>query len=348
MRWRAFAGVLLALLVGEAWKRQVGDFRYAWDPDLGEIFEPGSHFVNWGEGKGSGTHFAHGFRVSHPDRASDSTRIPVLVLGDSFAEALQVSDEELFSNLLGKQLEEDGLRVQVANAGRAAYSMADYVCRSQVFDRILQPAWVVVQLNDADFSGDAFTPQNGFARFQRSGAHLECVEPTIPPPPPSRGPIRSIAHEVRNRFSLPDALWSSLRARVAADEKGTPLFSAGQVPPSNESPGASSDGPIEEELRLLGSAWGPRLTLLYLPSFEPSALTRAGRIEGRVSAAAKVLGIRFRSLREEFPDLAQRRIVPYGFSNTRLNAGHWNADGHAAAARILRREFLDLRAHGLL
>lgn len=348
VRWRVLAGVVLAILVGEAWVRNVSRFRYSWDPELGEIRQPGSDFVAWGEGSGSGLFSAYGARASEPRESAAVNGIRALVMGDSFAEALQVNDRELFSNALASSLVPDGLHLDVVNAGRAASSLADYACRAESFERLFSPRWVVVLLNETDFSTDAFSTRVGFARFLRGGSVLGCVGPTLPPPPPRRGPFRTVAHDARTALGLPDTLLSRLKARIAADEERSPVFFAGKAFASSESSGPGTEAPIEEELGILRSAWGPELSLLYLSSFNPANLAEPDPLERRVEAASKKLGIRYHGLREEFEDLARRRVAPYGFSNTRLNAGHMNADGHAAAARILRREFLDLRAHGLL
>lgn len=340
-------GIALALLAGEVTTRGLVSFRYAYDPDLGQIAAPGSRFRKWGEGNGSGLISKHGARV-YPSDGPSIGRVPILVLGDSFSEAFQVGDGELFSNQLGALLDADGIPVTIANLGRSGYSMADYVCRSTVFERLFAPEWVVVQLNDWDFDGDAFASQWRHARFRRTTAGLECVPPFPVPPPPERGRLRALLHEARNAFGLPDALVARLKARVAADDSHLPLFRAGQANAAEARSEMTSPPPVDEEMRLLRSAWGDRLIVLYLPPFTPGDLRTPGQTEMQAEAAARRAGIRFRSLREEFPELEKRRAAPYGFSNSALNTGHWNADGHAAGARVLRSEFLDLRSHGLL
>ncbi len=347
-QWRVLVGVALALLAGEALSRGTVHFQYAWDADLGHIAEPGTRFRKWGEGSGSGEISRHGTRASEGASAAVASRTQVLVLGDSFSEAYQVRDDELFSNRLAGLLEGHGVHVQVTNAGRSGYSMADYVCRTPVFRRLFSPSWVVVQLNEWDFDGDAFDENTRLARFRRNGEEIACVPPALGPAPRRRGGPRELAHALRSRFTLPDRLLESLRARIAADRSGQPLFLAGQMPRDSPEEAPKHAVPIREELALLRSAWGSRLTLLYLPAVDPARPLTRESLEVRVEAAARELGIRYRSLREELPALLAERKLPYGFSNTRLNVGHMNRDGHAAAARVLHREFLELRANGLL
>lgn len=270
------------------------------------------------------------------------------MLGDSFSEAYQVGDDDLFSNRLGELLDADGIPASIANVGRSGYSMADYVCRAGVFRRLFAPRWVVVQLNDWDFDGDAFASRSRHARFRKTTAGLECVPPAPVPQPPERGRLRAFLHGARNAFSLPDALLARLKARIAADDSRLPLFRAGQAIAAEAGTDTSALPPIEEEMHLLRSAWGTRLIVLYLPPFGAEDLKTPSRWEAETQVAARKAGIRFRSLREAFPELKKRRTAPYGFSNTALNTGHWNVDGHAAGARILRSEFLDLRSRGLL
>jgi hypothetical protein len=220
-----------------------------------------------------------------------------------------------------------------------------------VFDRLFAPKWVIVQLNGDDFTGDAFNPQNGNAGLIRVGAHLQCVPPATLQAPLRRGPLRALLHEARDSFSLPDALISKIRLRISKDVDTLPLFSAGRDAKGDsrsQAQGAHNPLLVEEELLMLQAAWGARLTILYLPAFDPSALQTPDPVELEVKVAADKAGIRFHSLREEFSALALHREVPYGFSNTRLNSGHWNAAGHSAAARILEREIVALRTNGFL
>lgn len=273
--WRVFVGVLLALLVGELWSQRVSSVRHAWDPVLGEGFAPGQRFVLWGEGSGSGVISAYGTRVSgaRDERLPppDAQPIPVLVLGDSFAEALQVDDEELFSNRVAHLLAADGLHLRVTNAARSAYSMADYVCRADVFDRIFAPRWVVVQINAADFLVDPSQPFKDRAAFRWNAAQLECAAPVLSPPPPQRGALRSFAHAVREAIGLPAMLIERVRARMAADDERLPLFFAAHAGQAVAPASATQTAPVDEELALLRAGWGPRLTLLYLPPFDPGA-----------------------------------------------------------------------------
>jgi hypothetical protein len=93
--------------------------------------------------------------------------------------------------------------------------------------------------------------------------------------------------------------------------------------------------PLDEEMRLLAEAYQQRLTLLYLPKFDPANPGGETATERALHGLAEEHGVRFVSLREKFPELAAAGRAPYGFANTRFNWGHWNRYGHQAAAELL-------------
>jgi len=114
-------GTLLALTVLEPVLRQIFFFPPAWDPVLGRIPKPGSA-VRWtAEGCGTSHWTVHGIRRSAPPAADQPN---VVVLGDSFTEAMMVDDEDVFTQRAEVALRV-GERVRPGTAGRRGMEECD-------------------------------------------------------------------------------------------------------------------------------------------------------------------------------------------------------------------------------
>lgn len=85
--------------------------------------------VNVGEGSVRLITDADGFRIG---KAGRSTGLPVLLLGDSFMEALQVEHEQSLAGLLEASLsKEKKTKVAVRNAGVSGFAPAQYLVRAK-------------------------------------------------------------------------------------------------------------------------------------------------------------------------------------------------------------------------
>src|SRR5258707_563754 len=97
-------------------------------------------------------------------------------------------------------------------------------------------------------------------------------------------------------------------------------------------------------MQLLADVYQHRLTILYLPPFNPSKPSVPTEGEAILRNLAANSGLRFVSLRDKYQEMARKGRAPYGFSNTQFNHGHWNQFGHEAAAQLL---FSNLMNQGL-
>ncbi len=121
------AGVLLALVAMELVVRQVYHVPVAFEPGFGTIIRPGAT-VRWRkEGRGESHWTRFGIRGRE---APDLSKSSVLVLGNSFTEALQVDDDEVFTAIVDRRLRRDGIATTVLNAGRSGASAADYAANA--------------------------------------------------------------------------------------------------------------------------------------------------------------------------------------------------------------------------
>ena len=324
-------GTALALFTLEGVSRWYLNYRAVRDPVLGTVVPEGYTVRSRIEGSGIAHFEDHGVRRAAnlgPRRGAQ-----ILCLGDSFTEAVQVSDEDLYTTLTERELNRARVPAAVLDFGRSGWSIADYVANAQAYQKTFNPTWTVVQVHDEDFTADAW--QTSKTHFQRSCSSCPIEVVQVPLVPDDF--IRSIMRWLRNHSALmgilgPKIMFGALRV----DERNTKKIEN------------SADFPVLEELRMLADAYDGHLTLLLTGWFDPTHPGRDTDGEAAVKRAARELGISLACSKDEYPALAEKGIAPHGFSNTALNTGHLNAAGHAATARVLTQELLRLHAEGRL
>jgi len=148
------------------------------DPRLGYVVvRPGTAAVYRREGGGVSHWTTRGIRrASLPDRDV----APILVLGDSFTEALMIDDADVYTDRLERLLTRAGIDIPILNAGRSGASPADYVGYAPAYRSLFAPRWVVVQLSDQDMGDDAWRPEKVHFERGADGALSARV-------PPARG-----------------------------------------------------------------------------------------------------------------------------------------------------------------
>lgn len=133
-----FASVLFAVLIGEMMVRifapqQLIQIRPdLWQPadSLGWAHQRGTDIrINTGEGWVNVRTDRDGFRIGERGRIEGG--VPVLLLGDSFMEAIQVEHEESFAGLLEAELPERiGMPISVRNTGVSAWEPGQYLIQA--------------------------------------------------------------------------------------------------------------------------------------------------------------------------------------------------------------------------
>lgn len=297
---------------------------------LGWVFRSVTVRHRLGEGWGVSHWDGSGRRVG-PPAANDAK--PVLILGDSFVESLQVNDGETFAARV------QGLvpGIRTVNAGRSGGAPPDYLLEAAGLRQELQPAWTVIELQPDDLEGDSFQP--GKAHFVESGGALTSVAV-----PPRYGRISELLRRVRSHASLLDYgihRWDAYRST----SKLPPLFlAAGRAEHAAPNAGAvARSWPVERELETLRMAFGGRVTFLLLPPFEPVP----GSTERRFRDYCMSRGASCVDFRADFAAFRARGDAPYGFPNSRFGFGHLNRGGHLAVAHLLGSELSEVRRRGL-
>jgi hypothetical protein len=333
---RILVGVLLALVAAEIVARRVYYVQLDNDPTFGSIIRPGTTARFAREGVGWSRWTDHGLRHATPP---DPSHPAILALGDSYTEALGIDDPDVFTHRL-----EAATHLQVLNAGRAGASVADYIALAPTYRALYKPVWTVVQLREKDLTTDAWDKRKeGWAYFEGGvGAPLTIVPATIEP----RGHLWHLVDPLRRHLALFSFAIIRFREFRAAAEAEPPLFLAGDAhkAPSTDGnavlPQAEAQRyPVARELELLNAAYQNRVTVLYLPDFDPKAPERVDSfVEETFDRLCRERGWSCVNLRRSYADFAARHRAPFGFPNSGYNFGHMNADGHAAAAAALARE----------
>jgi lysophospholipase L1-like esterase len=333
-------GIALALATLEGVSRWYFNYRSVQDPVLGSIVPSGFTVRSRIEGSGVAHYQANGVRRSVG--SGEQSEGQILCLGDSFTEAHQVRDDEVYTAVAERALTQAGLRVEVLNVGRSGWSAADYVAQAHAYRELFKPAWTVIQIHDSDLTSDAWQASKTHFRRRCGGCPIEVVSL----PPVRDDNIRQVMRRLRNRFAvvgLAHASWLRLMAphgRISVSEETTELRAQTDT--------AHVDSLVSDELQMLADAYDKRLTILLLTSFDPNSPGSYTAGESAVRMAAGRNGMSLACSKDEFPKLAEQGVSPHGFSNTSPNTGHLNAAGHAATARALTRELLRLHRAGLL
>ncbi len=332
-------GGALALLLLEGVSRWYFNYRFIDDPVLGSVVAPGHTFRSRVEGSGIAHYDAGGARRA----ASLGPRggLQILCVGDSFTEAFQVSDDEVYTTLVERALDAGSVPAAVLNMGRSGLSVADYVANAPAYRKAATPAWTVVQVTDRDFYEETWQPSKTHFRRACPACPVEVVRV---PPAPDNG-VRRCMRWLRNQSAFVGFTihrWQELTGATRQDRQPASLDPRVFTAP------ATQDVLVREELRMLAAAYDGRLTLLLLGRFDPLAPGNDTHDEEVIKQAARELGVSLACSKDEYEALAEKRLAPYGFSNTLLNSGHMNAAGHAAAGRALTRELLRLHAEGTL
>lgn len=325
--------VLVAFAVPAEWatRRWLVRPQELWlTPGFGTRVRPGTRVVQSREGWGAYTANTWGLLGAEP--ATSPGTLSGLLLGDSFAQGLEVRFGERFS----ERAEQDLPGLSLLNAAAAGRSPIHYALALPGFERALHPRFVVVQVNDADLSEMEDPAVTRRAREEFQG---------VPPPAASatvarrglRGALRrsSLMVFLQGRVRL---LWGQERERLGRTLSGRPP-EPGDVVARPYTPRAAA---IMDSLFTVMQAVTPRLVLVYIPhinyfSSPPAVAYPTRRAFYRELAARHHLPLVDPS--DELLAAYRRDGEPlHGFANTRPGYGHMNARGHAVVGRLLAAE----------
>lgn len=329
---RACLGLLIATLCAELLVRQFWVHKRVFVTDYVKIAEPFGRTV-WGtEGYAVSTRGAHGVREGH-----GLTGTRVLVLGDSFTEALNVGNRAVYTAVAEQQLRARQHDLSLINAGAAGRSFADYILFAERHLRLFDPDWVVIQLSQHDFMGDAFATGRNHLVQQANGV------------------LKPQRREFEDSSGIKALLWNNpaiairfsfARLKQFIEAREQPRFFTGAAPVSTSD---SETDPVEALMDTTASQYGQRVTFLFSPNmrFNPNEVVESEALR-RFEQHCGQRGYSCVVPRAQYLALAREHQSPAGFLNTQFNVGHLNQRGHLAVGTALADELATLHANGRL
>lgn len=368
----AVASVLAGLLLAEAALRLMGYSAPIWyrpDRQLGWTLRPGVSAWFTKEGRA----FVHVNAAGRRDRDTPLDKpddvYRIAVLGDSYSEAMQVPREEAYWALLPERLGacgfQPGKRVEVLNFGVSGYGTAQEYVTLQSQAIRYRPDLVLLQFtNGNDVRNNSFAlEEEKYQPFYMLGADGKLhMDESFADEPGFRRSL-SLPMEILRRASdhsrvlqlLRDYRSSrAIRNAHAANARGVEQGLEPVVlrPPQDalwEEAWKITEGLIVQSAEY-SRRNGARFLLFTVPyaiQVHPDRNLREA-LQGELGVSdllypdrrlvefGKRSGVPVLALAPEMQRLAeQRKVFFHGFQNTGLGRGHWNAEGHRAAAELI-------------
>ena len=344
---------------------------YTRDLLRGGVLRPGAAGLWNREGRDFVRISSRGQRDREHDLDKPPGTLRIAVLGDSYAEAMQLPLDQAFWAVLERELAGcaplAGRPVEVLNFGVSGYGTAQELLALRHAAWKYSPDIVLlafvtgndVRNNSRELEGDPDRPYF----VERDGRLVLDESFRARHPPPWRLRLREAASELLNRVRLLQLL------KAAAVAAGAPAGSAPRTAVGDGSPGLDDDvyGPprtpqweaawrvTEGLLGLLADevrARGSRLLVVTLSNPEQvhpddaarEAFTRVRGLDDlfypdrRIAAACERLRLPALALAPPLLDLARRTgEFLHGFGDRRGD-GHWNARGHRVAGELIAAE----------
>jgi len=263
----------------------------------------------------------------------------VLLLGDSYAEALQVPAGRAFADVAERALP----GTEIVNAGVSGHSPLDHAEWLETVGDSLRPDVIVIEFSDANL--DLMLTPAALRRFASPPA------PGVLGTPPAESGLRRGLREVLRRSALATLTWHRLKL-LGAEQKSalSRRFNATGASAHARPQAAAVVDPrlpaLLDSLHTRIARHAPHVIYLYIPHldyFAPGqpesdpALTRvvAELCARRGAAFLDAAG----AMRSEFRRTGQ---PVHGFANSVVGSGHINAAGHRVVGEALARTIAEV------
>lgn len=320
-------------------------------PALGKIDSPGP-MLHTREGFSRTRLNSLGMRAAEPTPKQPGD-YRVLMLGDSFTRADEVSDGLNFSDRLQASFNSAQPnpepkqpfteQVQIINAGKPSASPAGYLYAADFHDQTFAPDSTVIQLTEADFTLDMENDYSEFYLKKRGAANYEIVHNE------KFGSADPLAQAVMEYAPWLRSLMTLSTLRIGGRNLSSFLSPTDPHDIAEPTPTPTESKRIQAEdaaivrwtVQQLNQNF-PHAVLLFIPAMnykdagEISSELRNAAIEKALTEAAIAQGVPLLNMRSDF--LAYYRTKGTnlsGFNNTVPGQGHLNPTGHALVAQRL-------------
>jgi len=325
------AGVVFALLLSELslrpWAGQL--YRFDVEPVSADRIEAPTKTVRY---------YGEGIATSHfsPSRARLTGRPPLanapwmVIMGDSFVEALQINDSETMGAVV-EQLAQPSAPISVRQYGFPGASPPKYAMEGANVLRLWNPRMVAVIANANGFRAAALDTHWTKAEIRAGNLRIEPVAP--------------------DRLTLPARVWFAMRhsalLEVVASRFILDIFPKLPRLPNLDTEAAPSPAtvlPSDSEVlpmmvKLLKETYGERLFLVY--AAEPALTsTQPEPEEAATLLQCRMQGVRCVSTGPFLRDaLTSLQYFGSGFPNTAPEKGHYNAHGQRLVGELIWSEY---------
>jgi lysophospholipase L1-like esterase len=366
------ATLAAALVLGELMLRAIGFSHPTWyqpHPELGWTLRPGAAAWFTGEGRAWVEINDQGRRDAGATRDKPNGVYRIAVLGDSYSEAMQVARDETYWAQLPQYLRACGFagdrKVEVLNFGVSGYGTGQQYLVLESSALGYRPDLVLLQFtngNDVKDNSALLDEEQGRAYFRLEGGQLRADLSRA-----AAAYERRMRPSVRLGRALSDHSRLAQLARLQRQALLTPAAHADEptgieqgleplllAPPAD--PRWEEAWQITEALvlRIAESVArsGARFLVMNVPyavQVYPDPQVRAAlqaRLgvedlfypDRRIGALAARAGFQAVAMAPHMQRLAEESGVYFhGFDNVGMGRGHWNAQGHRAAAERLAR-----------
>ena len=374
------ASIAIALVLGEVALRAAG-FAYPnfWEPDAltGTKLRPGMEGWQEDEGKAYVKISSQGLRdVEHPV-AKPANTYRIAILGDSYAEAMQVSAEKAFWWLLRERLQAchfaGGKRIETINFGVSGYGTANefLTLKSRVWQ--YSPDMVLLAFfpgNDVRNNSKSLETYRFYPFFSLKDGKLVADMAFRDDPEFIEKQHIAVHRALLQESRIYQLLRRAKAGNIAGHFHNAPVAAALAAGEKLTEPGLDEQVFVEPKDAKWREAWditdhlveatneetkshGARFLLAILST--PGSVYPDAQLRARYAASLGVHSLfypehRLEALgaRDGFEVLAlapamqrvadEKHVYLHGFPNTKPGFGHWNEAGHALAADLIARD----------
>lgn len=300
------------------------------DPAFGGLVpEAGSVHINGSEGFGVTHFFEHG-EIATPYQDG----LSVIVLGDSFTAAYEVSDDEKFVSLAEQVLRSKGVVADLHNFGHPLRTVSDMIYFAPSINETYSPQVVILQVSYWSFT----------LSFDSSMENYFAVKdetiPRLMHAPNAENPyMENIISTSGLLTLLRNRLYKISKISRERRPMGRELDQFGRI--------RSADILSQQIVFLVRSVMraypGAKIAFLVIPNSPEfqSSNQQNGNWENAsdielIKSISNVDGVNVLYPLDGFQELfIQQHLFPRGFANTAANSGHLNRNGHKVIADAL-------------